>query len=69
MRNSDPEPEEKVCYNCSSIFWGVALGLGLRCTNPENKNDKQFLPLIPSMRHTCGLFSFRKSAKPTTPLP
>lgn len=54
------KPDEKVCFNCKYIFWGIALGLGLRCTHSNNKkiDEKKFLPLIPNRRHTCEFFEF-----------
>ena len=60
---NDPKPEEEVCFNCKYIFWGIALGLGLRCRHENNKLvDKTFpLPVIPSRRHTCKNFSFHKN--------
>ncbi|MES0094584.1 hypothetical protein [Mesorhizobium sp. M0030] len=36
--------EVRNCGNCQHLAWLVALGLGPRCTHPENRG----LPIIPS---------------------
>jgi len=63
MYKEDPKPEEEVCFNCKHLFWGIGLGLGLRCSNALNKkaDQKEFLPLVPSRRHTCEYFSNKKN--------
>lgn len=64
--------EERVCFNCRHLLWGVALGVGLRCTEPRNhdKSSGEMPPMVPSSRHTCDWFEFRnqqgKDLLPTT---
>jgi hypothetical protein len=56
MFNLEIKPEDKVCYNCKFLFWGVGIGMGIRCNN-ENNRKGQELPPITHSKSTCGLFS------------
>jgi hypothetical protein len=61
-----PERSEPVCFNCKYVIWLVALGQGVRCgyyyeNNLSNSGDiKTDAPLVPSVRHTCEHFEFKK---------
>ena len=67
----NPARHEKVCFNCRYMAWMVALGQGIRCTNPESELTKSVqdrkdialkIGLIPNRRHTCELFEFKTYA-------
>ncbi|MBN8911784.1 MAG: hypothetical protein ABS35_34215 [Kaistia sp. SCN 65-12] len=58
------------CRNCSSLFWGIGVGLGLRCVNeankgralsPTNSTPKAGFPypVIPSRDFGCPHFETR----------
>ena len=55
------KPDERVCGNCESLVWAVALGQGVRCARQENRTAGDKL-LHVSPRHTCPLFE-RRSTK------
>ncbi len=51
----NPQPEEKVCFNCEHLLWLVGIGLGLKCGL-----DKKSLP---SRYYTCDKFLKRIKAQ------
>jgi hypothetical protein len=60
--NKNPEPHEKVCYNCKYMLWMVGIGLGVRCGYEYYlKEDKHLeIPkIIPHLKHTCNKFEFK----------
>lgn len=61
-----PDTQERVCMNCGHMLWGVALGVGVRCDHPANREDgKPFK--IPYRHFSCEHFEPRGGpADPTT---
>jgi hypothetical protein len=47
----NPQPDEKVCFNCERLLWLVGIGQGLKCD--LNKQS------IPSRYYTCDKFQMR----------
>jgi hypothetical protein len=64
-QNDRPDPNEKVCFNCTNMIWLVALGQGVRCGYDFYKNGitGKNLPMIPNLRHTCEKFENRKKTQ------
>ena len=61
MARDNPNPDERVCFNCEHMLWLVALGLGVRCKHPANhQGDGLFA--IPSRRYSCEHFEARHGA-------
>jgi hypothetical protein len=50
----NPQPDEKVCFNCENLLWLVGIGQGLKC----GINKKS----IPSRYYTCDKFQKRIKA-------
>jgi hypothetical protein len=50
----NPQPDEKVCFNCEHLLWLVGIGQGLKC----DLNKKS----IPSRYYTCDKFQKRIKA-------
>lgn len=50
----NPQPDEKVCFNCENLLWLVGIGQGLKC----DLNKKS----IPSRYYTCDKFQKRIKA-------
>jgi hypothetical protein len=50
----NPQPDEKVCFNCEHLLWLVGIGQGLKC----DLNKKT----IPSRYYTCDKFQKRIKA-------
>jgi len=50
----NPQPDEKVCFNCEHLLWLVGIGQGLKCG--INKQS------IPSRYYTCDKFQKRIKA-------
>ena len=53
--NTNPAPDDRVCFNCAHRVWAVALGIGALCRHPANGRDGRLLR-VPNRRHTCGYF-------------
>ena len=56
----DLKLNDLVCFNCEYRIWGVALGVGVLCSNEKNKVDNK-LYKIPNRNHTCELFKLRET--------
>jgi hypothetical protein len=50
----NPQPEEKVCFNCKHMSWLVALGQGIRCT--VDKKEGEIPTMVSSRWYTCNKF-------------
>lgn len=48
---SNPNPDEKVCFNCKYMLWMVGLGQGVKCDIDKSN--------IPNRFHTCPKFEFK----------
>ena len=60
LKQDEIGSDERVCCNCKHLLWGIALGIGLRCTEPRNydRSSGNMPPMVPSRRHTCDGFEF-----------
>ena len=47
----NPQPDEKVCFNCKNMLWLVGVGIGVKCE--LDKKD------IPNRFHSCDKFEFK----------
>ena len=47
----NPQPDEKVCFNCKNMLWLVGVGLGVKCE--LDKKD------IPNRFHSCDKFELK----------
>ncbi|MGA1198428.1 MAG: hypothetical protein ACO36I_18220 [Candidatus Latescibacterota bacterium] len=61
MASKRPEKDEKVCYNCKYMFWGVGVGQGVRCWHPEHREENDKLMVIPHLRYSCDLFAWKEN--------
>lgn len=62
---------DRNCGNCQHMTWLVALGLGVRCTHPDNRNKilyekypepRHELPLLPaSLDFVCEHFRRKRT--------
>ena len=50
----NPQPEEKVCFNCAHLLWLVGIGQGLKC----DLNKKT----LPTRFYSCDKFQKRIKA-------
>jgi hypothetical protein len=50
----NPQPDEKVCFNCENLLWLVGIGQGLKC----DLNKKT----IPTRFYSCDKFQKRIKA-------
>lgn len=51
----NPQPDEKVCFNCKHMLWMVGIGQGIKC----DLNKKS----LPSRNYTCEKFEKKESSK------
>jgi hypothetical protein len=56
---ANPDPDERVCFNCVWLTWAVAIGHGLLCRHPANKPPDEPYFRIPSRRFSCPHFERR----------
>lgn len=47
----NPQPEEKVCFNCKHLLWMVGIGQGIKC-GLDRKS-------LPSRYYTCEKFEMK----------
>lgn len=57
-----PSPDERVCFNCTSMLWAVGIGQGILCTNTDS--PVRYGGMIPSRWYTCDQFRSRHRATP-----
>jgi methionyl-tRNA synthetase len=50
------ERNRKICRNCEHLSWGIGIGQGLRCINPQKEVKNK---MIDNSQHTCELFEFK----------
>jgi len=51
----NPAPNERVCFNCEHLIWGVALGIGVLCRHPAKVAvGRPFR--VPNRRYSCEHF-------------
>ena len=52
------------CKGCSYLHWAIGIGLGVRCTHPEHRNEAKLpIPLISAVEN-CTLYKPRNSNEP-----
>jgi hypothetical protein len=57
------KPDEKVCFNCKHLAWMVALGLGVECLHPANRQPNGRQMKIRSSWHTCEHFESKRETE------
>lgn len=66
------DSEWPICYNCKHVNWLIGVGMGLRCSNKQRRDEQGELtwedhskipPIVPSMVHTCDWSSRRPGDK------
>lgn len=51
------------CKGCSYLHWAIGIGLGVRCTHPEHRNEAHPpMPLISAITD-CQLYKARASSQ------
>jgi hypothetical protein len=60
MPQNRPQKDEKVCFNCRYMYWGVGVGQGVRCAHLEHREENDRLMVIPHLRHHCSFFVFKE---------
>lgn len=50
---------DEICFNCKYCIWAVALGIGVKCKNDNNKIDDKWFS-IPNRFYTCEHFSLKE---------